>query len=424
MSEAVLILFLAGDTIDGVLEWAGGRRVRLGDGSTVRPAETGSAWLLPGGGANGGLGSAELERWQQKFSTAREQAQQQIGAMPVAVRLVVPPDLSETARDSLVIACHLAGFACADCAGIELCLGTGTDGAQSGPMSIVQWGLAGLRAWSIPTGIDGPAGCEFIDLGSDHSAASLSAELVERLGLRGRTASEAALVLPALLAADPDEGPAQAYVADPGGPPEVIFVGRTVRHELGVRALGQLTAGLGDDWGALHLFGPLSGLLAIGPDRLDRASFAMADLSLSAPLENAPVPAGETVRLNGRISIGSEFLQRTAGAAVELSAGSPLPLVRIFESFHTGAMIDRFAIYYTPPGGQAVTIATVALPPLLEGKPFSRLRLRVLADSDRFLVVAVNLASGLVEQTVVHDKRTGGSATIQFEVRGSTAEGG
>ena len=66
---------------------------------------------------------------------------------------------------------------------------------------------------------------------------------------------------------------------------------------------------------------------------------------------------------------------------------------------------------------------TVALPPLLEGKPFSRLRLRVLADSARFLVVAVNLASGLVEQTVVHDKWIGGSAIIQFKPLGSATEG-
>lgn len=423
MSDAVLILFLAGEAIDGVLEWAGGRRIRLGDGLAVRPTETHSTWLLPGGGMSEGLGAAELESWQRQFSEVREQAQLQIGTAPIAVRLVVPPDLAEASRDSLVIACHRAGFACADCVGIEQCLVTASGAAQTGPASIVQWGFAGLRAWSIPDGTGGPAPVEFIDLSGDHSVTSLSAELVARLGLRGRTAGDAALVLPALLSADPDDGPVQAYVANPSGPPEAIFIGRTLRNELGARAIGQLTAHLGGDLAALYIFGPLSGLLAIDPDRSGQASFVQTDRLLSAPLENAQFPAGESVRLRGRISIGSEFLQRTAGAVIELPAGLPLPLVRIFESFQTGAMIDRFAIYFTPPGGQAVTIATVALPPLLEGKPFSRLRLRVLADSARFLVVAVNLASGLVEQTVVHDKRIGSLATIQFEPLGSATEG-
>lgn len=423
MSDAVLILFLAGEAIDGVLEWAGGRRIRLGDGLAPRPVETSSVWLLPGGGIKAGLDAVELDSWQRQFSAAREQAQQQIGSVPVVVRLVVPPDLAEAARDSLVIAGHLAGFACADCVGIEQCLGTRPDDAQSGPVLIVQWGFAGLRAWSIPAGTEGLAGCRFIDLGGDYSGSTLSALLVERLGLRGRTASDAALVLPALLSADPSEGLAQAYVANPGGPPEILFVARSLRHELGTRALGQLTASLGGDWGAVHVFGPLSGLLAMESKRSVQSSLAQVDRSLSAPLENAPVPDGKTVRLAGRISIGSEFFQRSAGAIVELAAGAPLPAVRIFESFHTGAMIDRFAVCYEPTGGQAVTIATVTLPPLLESKPFSRLRLRVLADSDRFLLVAVNLASGLVEQTIVHDKRTGSSATVQLEARDSAAEG-
>lgn len=423
MNDAVLILFLAGEAIDGVLEWAGGRRIRLGDDLAARPAETLSTWLLPSGGIGDGLGAAELESWQRRFSAAREQALQQIGSAPVAVRLVVPPDLAEASRSSLVIACHLGGFACADCVGLEECLEVRPDAAKFGPVTIVQWGFAGLRAWSIATDAGAITGCRCIDLGGDYSASKLSAELVERLGLRGRTARDAALVLPALLSADPSEGLAQAYVANPGGPPEILCVGRALRQELGTRALEQLTAGLGGDWGTVHVFGPLSGLLAMELNRSVQSSLVGADRSLSAPLENAPVPDGKTVRLAGRISIGSEFFQRSTGAVVELAAGSPLPTVRIFESFHTGAMIDWFAVYYEPTGDKAVTIATVALPPLLEGKPFSRLRLRILADSDRFLVLAVNLASGLVEQTIVHDKRTGSSATVQLEARGSAAEG-
>lgn len=423
MIGPVLILYLAGDTIEGVVQLPGGRRERLTAAASSGPGPSAArSWLLSNQGANTAPQPFERQSWIQRFSDALVRARSQVGQAPAMLRLIVPPGLAGSDQAGLAVAGHLAGFARVDCLGLDQCLDSAGQGLDGQPQTIVCWGAAGCRIWSFKAA---PGGCRdltFSDLSDKLAFSQQADQLLARMDIAGPDRAAAAQVIAAALAQGVAAAPSQIYVARDQGPPLALFIGADLRTELldqAVSVIGQAAARNGGALlpnAGLHLFGPLAEPLG------KRFVLAHPGITLftaaeqSAPLEVSPIPDFAIACLRGRISVSAGFGTRLSGSpvteAIALASGEPLPQSRVFESFHTAGMINSFSLQYQEGDDKPFEIGQISLPLLLETKPFSRLRLKVLADSDRFIVVAVSVADGLIDETIIYDRQKSSRETI------------
>ena len=432
MIGPVLILFLAGDTIDGVIQLPNGRRERLDYGASSAPSPSGArTWLLSNEGPNTAPQPFARQSWIQRFSDALIRTRTQVGQAPAMLRLIVPPDLAGLAQAGLVVAGHLAGFARVDCLGLDQCLDTSGGSLEGQHQTIVCWGAAGCRMWSFKAA---PGGCQdltFSDL-SDKLAFDRQADaLMTRMDISEPDRAAAAQIIGAALARPVEEAPNQIYVARDQGPPLALFIGADLRSELLDQAVSVIGQALNRTGGALlpgaglHLFGPLTRALG---ERFAMAHPGIAVFTapeLSAPLEVSPIPDFSIACLSGRVSVSTGMGTRLSGSpvteSIALDCGEPLPQSRVFESFPTAGMINSFSLQYQEGEGRPFEIGRINLPLLLETKPFSRLRLKVLADTDLFIVVAVSVADGLIDETIVYDRQKSSRESIASnEIRSGT----
>ena len=432
MIGPALILFLAGDTIEGVVQLPSGRRERLSiaASSTPNPSEA-RTWLLSNEGPKAAPQPFERQSWIQRFSDALIRTRSQVGQAPAMLRLIVPPGLAEATQAGLVVAGHLAGFARVDCLGLDQCLDTAGHNLDGQHQTIVCWGAAGCRMWSFKAAPGGSQDLTFSDLSEKLAFCRQADLLVTRMDISEPDRAAAAQVIGAALAHPVAEAPSQIYVARDQGPPLALFIGADLRTELLDQAVSAIGQALTRSGGALlpgaglHLFGPLAGALG---KRFAIAHPAIAVFTapeLSAPLEVSPIPDFSIACLSGRVSVSTGIGSRLSGSpvteAIALAIGEPLPQSRVFESFHTAGMINSFSLQYQEGDGRPFEIGQINLPLLLETKPFSRLRLKVLADTDLFIVVAVSVADGLIDETIVYDRQKSSRESIASnEIRSGT----
>ena len=414
MITSTLIVSLAGTTIEGVIEWSDGRRRRL-ENDAVAVATPG--WLLECDQKLASFGSAERAIWVARFKDVQARARGQAFASNGQLRLLLPPGLCATQVEGLVVAAHLAGFPSVECLGLEVVLmeaGSDTQGARH---LLVQTSGKQSRMWSFVAGANQESEQTYFDLGD---ACSLEVAC-RRLGQPDPCApgdlERIEAVLASQLSAPDDTLPARLCLVSQKGPPRVQFVGRAIREEwsrAGVERIKSALDAAGFEpasFASIDLFG--IGSLALRQEFNSQwpEVSCNAALSLSSELETIGASEAGEARLQARLGVSAGIAQRIAGMtfgeAIAVPAGLPLPATRVFESFPTAALINDFSLQYGENPALAPTVGKIELPQLLETKSFCRLKLRVLADSDRHLVYSVTIADGLVDETLIYNKQTG-----------------
>lgn len=435
---AVLVLFLAGDVAEGVVQFDDGYRLRI-PSDTV---ELGSPSLpAVAGVASARVVSPDFDKaltgrslWSRRLNRLLATAEQMASQPIAALRLIVPPGLADDDLQAMIVAGHLAGCPRVDGIGLDQCLADRALTPIGRRHLLVQWDRRRLTVCALRIGATAPSILARASLTDTWSGEILAAELFDAMELFGLVRDKAMSPMIAALGQPSSAAPSQIFVANDRGAPDLIFIGHDIRRDIQQRVTARIAETLAaagvelDQIDVVHLHGAWAPALAQHVAARSPGIEIQASSQMAAALEIAPPPSGETGRLAGDVIVDAGLADRIADAPdakeITAKAGMALPLSRVFDSFPTSGILDDFSLYYDDGGGGAlVTVGVAAIPRLLEGKAFSRLRLRVLADTERYLILAVNVA-GLVDDSFIFDKARATWAQVEDEMSGAPSAAG
>eukprot|EP01036_Dinobryon_divergens_P032388 gene32388-41961_t len=160
----------------------------------------------------------------------------------------------------------------------------------------------------------------------------------------------------------------------------------------------------------VHLHGRWATGLRSGFESVFRRARILAADSPGAVLELASLNIGPRPTLTTTIfadhPAGLRIPNPTVVLRTLLNAGAALPAAFIEESFPTQHFYDSVGLFARDKNNLVSPLGEIALPRLFEKRAFGLLKVRVTADTDRFLLVHAELAMAGNVRSILYDKTT------------------
>lgn len=329
---------------------------------------------------------------------------------------VVPPAISKADRSALAESGHIAGCGIVEFAHLNDLLAQ-NHGAEVGKRHLLvqhdweQCRITVFRCRAADTKIESSR-----DLSIENSGANLVKKLLHNFGSQGEHESQVreflTRALPQWTAADV----AEDLVASQVGPPRPLYLPANLRRALAGQLIERILADIPQQIDWIHLHGSwcanLAGFFAMcKPSAQISVVRSSGDVLELAVPKSLPRPV-----LGGKVwaDVLGEVSQGNARTTL-LEPGAILPAIFHDEGFRSELFGGSVALF-TDKDGRKNALARLAIPRLHAKRPYCRLRLRVLCDSEDFVVILCDLAIASNMHLFVYDRRAGVAQDVDSRI--------